>query len=135
MPKPSNKKGMGLSLIDISEGGTKSANRKRRFSFGWESEWVAAERSRMEKEGETGQRKSFLDHCMGDLARYKENKRKGVEPTNPDEDREAAKRKEQKAERAKAEEEKRNLLFGDFFTDRYVPVHEGGKEKIMVTGA
>ena len=49
-------------------------------SFAWESEWTAGEKARMDAQGETGPRKSFLDHCRGELFMLKENARRGEGP-------------------------------------------------------
>ena len=91
-------------------------------AFGWESEWVAAERARMLAEGDTGPRMSFLEYCQGELARLKQNALKGVGPVTLKEDRELALAKAKEEEEARAAEEKAGVTFGAYFEEKYLPV-------------
>jgi len=102
---------------------------KRLFvSFGWESEWVAAERARMKTEGEAGPRMSFVEFCQGELARLKKNALMGAGPITLKEDRELALAKAQAEAEAQAEEEKQALTFGEFYQGTYLPTAETHKK-------
>jgi integrase len=94
---------------------------KRTFvSFGWEGEWVDAERSRMLAQGETGPRMSFLEYCQGELARLKANAFRGEGPVTLKEDRQLALAKAQIEEEARKEQEREALTFGQFFEKEYI---------------
>ena len=93
----------------------------RMFSFGWESEWVAGEKARMQAEGDTGQRQSFLDYCQGELNRLKQNAAKGRGPSTPSEEKALAEKKAKAEAETKAMKEKEAVAFGDYFTETYLP--------------
>ena len=95
--------------------------KRRIVSFGWESEWVAAERARMLADGDTDPRMSFMDHCKGELARLKANVLKGVGPMTLKEDREQALAKQREEEEARKAEEQEALTFGEYFEKTYFP--------------
>ena len=99
------------------------------FSFGWESEWVAAEKARMKNRAEKGARRSFGEYCQGELARLKENARRGSGPTTLKEERVLAEAKSEAAEQARLEEEKRATTFGEYFDTVYFPIAETSKKK------
>jgi len=104
--------------------------------FGWESEWVDAEKARMLAEGATGPRMSFLEHCQMEMARLKGNAKHGDGPTTLKEDKEIRKRQAREEEQARLDaeeetrrEEARNISFGDFFESEYWPVSQSSKKK------
>lgn len=108
----------------------------RIIPFGWETEWVAAEKATMQAKGETGPRISFLEYCKGELARLKKNALKGEGPTTLKEDRELALEKARQEEQAKREveerakrEEMRNISFGQFFEETYWPISRSSKKR------
>ena len=93
--------------------------------FGWESEWKKIEST---KKSRTGARKSFEDHCETELITYRENKRMGLRPINPDDAREMELEKAQAEaelkdaeEQDKAIEEKKSLTFSELFNNHYIP--------------
>ena len=90
-------------------------------SFGWESEWAARERAR-------GSKKTFLEHCKGELARLKENARRGSGPTTIREERELAEIRKKEEDKAKQEEEEQALTFGQYFEKTYHPAAAGSKK-------
>ncbi len=97
-------------------------------SFGWESEWIAAERSEMKKSGEKASRLSFADYCKGELSRLKANAKKGTGPKTIKEERELAEieaqvkaETEAEAERQKAIEDKQSISFSGLFHEHYIP--------------
>jgi hypothetical protein len=100
-------------------------------AFGWESEWVAAERARMLADGDTGPRMSFLEYCQGELARLKQNALKGVGPVTLKEDRELALAKAKEEEEARAAEEKAGVTFGAYFKEKYLPVAKTHKRLLI----
>ncbi|MBT3185666.1 MAG: site-specific integrase [Nitrospina sp.] len=90
-------------------------------SFGWESEWVAGEKARAVAAGRKGSKKPFLEYCMGELAKLKENARKGSGPTTIKEERELAEIQKKEEDQARASEEKQALTFGEYFMVTYYP--------------
>ncbi len=96
--------------------------------FGWESEWAAAEKARMEAEGTPVSRMSFLEHCTIELARLKSNAKIGQGPTTIKEDAAIRKAKAQENEQARKEEERQALTFKDFFKDQYIPTAKTHKK-------
>ena len=91
------------------------------FSFGWESEWVAGEKARMQAKGDTGHRQSFLDYCQGELNRLKHNAVKASGPTTPKEEKALAEKMAEAEAKAKEAEEKEAITFGGYFTEKYLP--------------
>jgi integrase len=89
--------------------------------FGWESEWVDAQKARMEAEGTPGPRMSFLEHCTIELARLKSNARVGDGPTTIKEDVALKKAKAQAEEEARKEQEQQALTFQEYFEKIYFP--------------
>ncbi|MDZ7697638.1 MAG: tyrosine-type recombinase/integrase [Deltaproteobacteria bacterium] len=102
--------------------------RRRFVSFGWESEWVAGERARMKAQGEKGPRMSFVRTCQGEISRLKRNALKGKGPLTLKEDRKLAKAKEKADKEAQAEEKRRAVTFGEFFTGEYIPTAKTHKK-------
>ncbi|MDZ7699912.1 MAG: site-specific integrase [Deltaproteobacteria bacterium] len=99
--------------------------------FGWESEWVAAERARMVAEGDTGARRSFLEYCQGELARLKQNAKRGKGPKTLREDKQLAEAKAKEEEEARALEEKGSITFEALFREHYIPfVTAEGKKSV-----
>ena len=99
------------------------------ISFGWESEWVAAERARMKMQGVKGARRSFVEYCRGELARLKENARRGSGPTTIKEERVLAEAKIKAEEQARLEDEKNATTFGEYFETVYFPIATTSKKK------
>ena len=99
------------------------------FSFGWESEWVAAEKARMKNRAEKGARRSFGEYCQGELARLKENARRGSGPTTIKEERALAMARSEAAEQTRLEEEKNGIAFGEYFDTVYFPIAKTSKKK------
>lgn len=118
----------GIKFDRYCRGRYKIDGKTTTVSFGWESDWVAAEKARMESVDETGPRKSFVDHCTGELSRLRENARKGSGPTTIKEGRAEAEAKRKADEQVKAEEEKQALTFGDYFEKTYHPAAEVSKK-------
>ena len=83
-------------------------------SFGWESEWAARERAR-------GSKRTFLEYCKGELARLKENARRGSGPTTIKEERAFAEIRKKEEDKAKQEEAEQALTFGQYFEKTYHP--------------
>lgn len=98
-------------------------------SFGWESQWVAAERSGMEMEGEKTSRMSFEEYCQGELSRLKQNARKGEGPTTLKQERELAEAKARAEAEAKAAEGRQALTFQQYFKDTYMPAAKISKKE------
>jgi len=90
-------------------------------SFGWESEWIAAERARLLAEGATSPRMSFVDYCVRELARLKGNALRGVGPMTLKEDREQALARQREEEEDRKAGERDALTFGEYFTKTYFP--------------
>ena len=86
----------------------------RTVSFGWESEWRAIMKM-------AGEKKSFIENCQGELARLKDNARKGSGPTTIKEKRALAEIQKKEEDQAKQEEEKQALTFVEYFTGTYYP--------------
>jgi len=105
---------------------------KRRFvSFGWESEWVAAERARIKAEDQAGPRISFVEFCQGELARLKGNALKGEGPLTLKEDRGLAEAKAREEEQRRQKEEKEAITFDTMFKEHYIPfVTAEGKKSV-----
>ncbi|MCF8082883.1 MAG: site-specific integrase [Deltaproteobacteria bacterium] len=99
------------------------------FGLGWESEWILAEKARMLREGETGPRRSFLDYCQGELARLKQNALRGSGPVTPKEEREVNQAKAEAQEKARNEEERKALTFGEYWENHYFPAAKTNKPK------
>jgi integrase len=97
--------------------------------FGWESEWTAAERSRMQHAGENGSRRSFAEYCSGELFRLKENARRGTGPATIKAERELAEIQQQAEEQTKLAEEKQAVTFGEYFETVYFPISRTSKKK------
>jgi len=89
--------------------------------FGWESEWVAAEKARMLAKGEAGPHMTFLEHCQIELARLKRNAKAGKGPKTLKEDRELAKAKAKEEEKTRKEQEREALTFEKYFDENYFP--------------
>jgi site-specific recombinase XerD len=103
----------------------------RTVSFGWESQWVAAEKSRMRSEGDRGPRMTFVEFCRGELARLKKNALQGAGPTTIREERELKEQKAQVETEAKEREEREAITFGQLFDDHYIPfVTAEGKKSV-----
>jgi len=103
--------------------------------FGWESEWVDAEKARMELEGTTGPRMSFLEHCTIELARLKSNAKGGEGPTTIKEDVAIRRAKAQVEEQARLLEEKESITFETLFKDHYIPFMTAeGKKSVPQEG-
>jgi integrase len=98
------------------------------FGLGWESEWVAGEKARMLAEGDTSPRRSFVDYCQGELARLKDNAKRGLGPVTPKEERALAQAQAQEEEQARREEEKKALTFSQFFEKEYIPTAKTHKK-------
>ena len=98
------------------------------ISFGWESEWVAAEKNRMKKQGMKSARRSFVEYCQGELARLKENARRGSGPTTIKEERVLAEAKGKAEEQARLEEEQNAITFGEYFETSYFPIAKTSKK-------
>ena len=97
-------------------------------SFGWESEWVAGERARTVGGG-NGLRRSFLEYCTGELARLKENARKGSGPTTIKEERQLAEIQRKRAEQIQEAEQRESITFGEYFENTYYPIAQTTKKK------
>ena len=82
------------------------------ISFGWETEWRKANGKG---------RESFFDYCNKELARLKANAKKGTGPTTLKQERELAEIQRKEEGKAKQEEEKVSLTFGQYFETTYHP--------------
>lgn len=91
------------------------------MGFGWESEFMAAQKARLKAAGNTEPPQTFLEHCEMELARLKMNAKKGAGPTTLKEDREQTQAKVQEEEEARREEEKKAITFSQFFEKQYMP--------------
>jgi len=98
-------------------------------SFGWESVWIAAERARMQVEGDTSPRRSFLDYSQGELARLKRNAQRGEGPLTLKQDRELREAQAQAEAEAKAEADLDALTFGEYFVSAYLPAAKISKKE------
>jgi integrase len=119
----------GVKFDRYIRGRYKINKKETSVSFGWESEWVAGEMARRKAAGEKGPKKSFLEYCKGELAKLKENARKGSGPTTIKEQRELAEMQKKEEEKARAAEEKQALTFGGYFTETYYPDAAVSKKK------
>ncbi len=99
------------------------------FGFGWESEWAAAEKARIKADGDTTPRRSFLDYCQGELARLKQNAKRGSGPVTPKEEKAIAQAQAEEEVKAKAEEERLSLTFGQYWKRHYLPAAKVSKPK------
>ncbi|MCF8082701.1 MAG: hypothetical protein K9M96_06385 [Deltaproteobacteria bacterium] len=97
--------------------------------FGWESEWGAAERARMQAEGQKGPRRSFVEYCQGELARLKQNALKGAGPFTLKEDRRLAEAKAREEKKTSLKADRENMSFGQFFKETYWPVAKSSKKR------
>ena len=119
----------GVKFDRYVRGRYKINKKETSVSFGWESEWVAGEMARRKAAGEKGPKKSFLEYCKGELAKFKENARKGSGPTTIKAQRELAEIKKKEEEKARAAEEKQALTFGQYFEEMYYPDAAVSKKK------
>ena len=99
------------------------------ISFGWESEWLAAERARMKMQEMKGARRSFVEYCRGELARLKENARRGSGPTTIKEERVLAEARIKAEKQAVLEDEKNATTFGEYFETVYFPIATTSKKR------
>ena len=118
----------GVKFDRYVRGRYKINKKETSVSFGWESEWVAGEMARRKAAGEKGPKKSFLEYCKGELAKFKENARKGSGPTTIKAQRELAEIKKKEEEKARAAEEKQALTFGQYFAETYYPAASVSKK-------
>ena len=99
------------------------------LSFGWESIWIAAERARMQVEGDTGPRRSFLDYSQGELARFKLNAQRGEGPLTLKQDKALREAQTQAEAEAQAGAAREALTFGEYFVSDYLPAAKISKKE------
>ena len=63
----------------------------------------------------------FEDYCLKLLRQYKGNVKTGTGPKSPKEKRDIEQEKRDTAEQERKEEEKKNITFGQFMTETYLP--------------
>ena len=119
----------GVKFDRYIRGRYKINKKETSVSFGWESEWVAGEMARMKAAGEKGPKKSFLEYCKGELAKLRENARKGSGPTTIKEGRELAEIQKEEEDQARAAEEKESITFGQYFEKTYYPIAKTSKKQ------
>jgi integrase len=98
-------------------------------SFGWESEWTAAERARMAEKNETGSRGTFTDYCTMEISLFKSNAKRGSGPTTLKQQRKKIEAKQKVKEDLEHEMAKKAVTFGEYFTKSYFPAAVISKKK------
>lgn len=87
--------------------------------FGYESEWAAAEKSRIEKDGIAIAKRTLLEYATAELERLRANAKAEIGPVTLREDWELQKEKSRAEAAKKAEDEKLSITFAEYFEKHY----------------
>ena len=101
----------------------------RIISFGWESDFANAEKSRLQAEEGPVVKRSLMEYATGELERLRANAKKGEGPSTLKEDKAFAEEKAKAEEEAKLSEKKQSMTFGEYFQTVYYPIAKTSKKQ------